>query len=168
MEDYMPRTKEVHSSDTKINQLPDVDLTKDRESDVIDIENVMPDKDHLDLLKFSEEPVKIRIEQSTDKNAATRFPVWVNGKGGEMFEQGKWRAVTWFPTGIAFTTKRKYVEVIARAKVNHIDYRATMESTDDMRDNVRRRTTAVNAFSVIEDKNPRGAAWLQSILQSNM
>ena len=81
----MPR-HEVHTDSVKIDQFDDLvgdSALKGRENIVIADKPL--NKDYLDELAFNEEPVTIRLEPSTDKNAATWFPIWVNGKGAEVF-----------------------------------------------------------------------------------
>lgn len=173
----MPRHA-LKSSDIKIEQKKDLPLTHggpfdpkvplpDRGGETIVAQKVL-DKDYADELAFNEEPVTIRLEPSTDKNAATRFPVWVNGKGGEIFQDGRWFEIAYFPIGVPFTTKRKYLAVIIGAKIDTVSTEVLNPEAENPANNVRRFTSAIHSFSVIEDKNPRGAAWASELLRRNM
>jgi len=162
-----PPTPEFHSSDVKIEQKPDIVATshKDRETDIIKADKHQFSKEYLDELAFNEEPVTIRLEPSTDKNASTRFPVWVNGKPGEIYQRGKWEEIGYFPTGTPFVTKRKYLAVIVGAKIDNITHHDEAIVDNNV---IRRFTSALHSFSVIEDKNPKGHEWLTRLLRANM
>ena len=159
--------RELHSSDIKIEQKPDIsDAPDEREEDVV-VAQQLPKKAYLDELAFNEEPVTIRLEPNTDKNAATAFPVWVNGKGGEIFQNGHWLEIGYFPVGRPFITKRKYLAVIVGAKVDTLHTEVREPDSETPNNVIQRFTSAVHSFSVIEDANPRGAAWLQELRRRN-
>lgn len=165
----MPR-RAVHSDDIKIEQKSDIvgdTALMDREPEVV-VAQQLPKKDYLDELAFNEEPVTIRLEPSTDKNAATRFPVWVNGKGGEVFQQGRWFEVGYFPVGVPFITKRKYLAVIIGAKIDTVHTEVKEPESEHPNNVIQRFTSPVHSFSVLEDKNPRGAAWITELRRRNM
>lgn len=158
----------LHTSDIKIEQKDDIsDRREDRAPEIVRAEQ-LPQKDYLDELAFNEEPVTIRLEPSAEKNAAAAVPFWVNGKGCEIFENGQWREIIYVPVGRVFTTKRKYVAVMAAAKYDTIStVHGEAGSSDVIENRINRFTSAVAAFSVIEDKNPRGAAWLSELRRRN-
>lgn len=165
----MPRTA-LHSDDIKIEQkddlVGDLDL-KERDGEVV-VAQQLPKKAYLDELAFNEEPVTIRLEPSADKNAATTFPAWVNGKGAEVLRDGKWIEIAYLPVGIPLTIKRKYLEVIVRAKIDTIHTEVREPESERPNNIVQRFTSAVHSFSVIEDRNPRGAAWLTELRRRNL
>ncbi len=167
----MPR-QELHTDSVKIDQFDDLvgdAALKDRENIVIADKPL--NKDYLDELAFNEEPVTIRLEPSTDKNAATWFPIWVNGKGAEVFINDKWVAFGYLPVAVPLVVKRKYVEVILRAKIDNVTTEVLETKTDaanDRENRVKRFTTAVHSFSILHDKNPLGNAWLNEIRRRNM
>lgn len=160
--------QELQSDDVKIDQRPMPDTKAERdEGHVILVDSDVIDKKYADELAFMEMPVKIRLHPSSDVNAIASFEVRVNGKGGEILVGGRWFERTWLPVGEEIIIKRKYLEVIARAKIDSIRT-PKMESLAEHPDNRPSRfTSAVNSFSVIEDKSPRGAAWLTDILRRN-
>jgi len=163
---------EIHTDDVKIQQFDDLvgdDALKNRENVVL--VDRLPNQDYLDELAFNEEPVTIRLEPSTDKNAASWFPIWVNGKGAEILINGKWVEYGHLPVGQVITIKRKYVEVILRAKIDTVTTEVVEtkdERSDNMENRVKRFTSALHSFSIIEDKNPLGVAWLREIRRRNM
>lgn len=163
----MARTATAHSDDYKIDQKSDLpgDL-KDRGPEVVTVDR-LPNQDYLDELAFNEEPVTIRLEPTAEKNAPSSFPVWVNGKGCEVFSNGRWFEMIYIPVGQIITTKRKYVEVIIRAKIDTV-HTEVREPESEMPNNVVRRfTSAVHSFSIIEDRSPKGVAWLTELRRRN-
>jgi len=167
-ESHTPRgpAREVHSDDIKIEQRRAVDPAN-YDGDIILAERVI-DKDYSDELAFMEEPVRIRLEPSSEKNAVAVFPVWVNGKGAEVLQNGRWIEVGWLPTGIEITIKRKVLEVIVRAKIDTVHTEIKNPDSEHPDNKVQRYTSAVHAFSILEDKNPRGVSWMQEIRRRNL
>lgn len=103
-------------------------------------------------LAFMEETLTIRIEPTSEKYAKQVVDVYVNG------------APEWIPVGKPYTVRRKFVEVLARAKQETIN--TVSGSTDDA--NPENRVTRFNAskypFSVLNDPSPKGAAWLTRLI----
>jgi len=166
-----PKEK-FHSDDVRIEQKPDiVVIPRDdghvvREPEVIEPgdASILDNKDYLDELAFMEQEVVIRLEKSTEKNSATVFPVWVNGKGCELKGQdGKWYEVTYIPVDLEVTTKRKYLEVIIRAKIDTVETDVVENPGTDPDNRVKRFTSAVHSFSIIHDPDPRGIAWVREL-----
>lgn len=159
--------KEIHSSDLPIEQKKSIsDDPSKYEGDIVVVDK-MPTTDQAKELAFMEEPVTVRLEPSAEKNAATTFPVWVNGKPAEVFQNGRWMELGYLPIGMPFTTKRKYLEVIVRAKIDKIDTEVKDKDSETPNNVIKRFTIAASAFSVLEDKNPRGASWLQELRRRN-
>lgn len=164
---------ELHTDNIKIDQLDDLIGNGRDNSDLVDREptiiqaHQLPKKEYLDELAFNEEPVTIRIEPSSDKNAALWHPIWVNGKGCEIWTGGKWREVIYIPVGQVLTTKRKYVEVLLRSKTDTVHTQVLETPGEDPRNAIRRFTSATVTFSIIEDKNSLGAAWVEEIRRRN-
>ena len=162
----MPR-QELHSDATKVDQarpLPPDATIGTRTSEIVHADADFAGKnDYNEDLKFGEEPITIRLEPNTDPNAPTSVPVWVNGKGAEMFLNGKWHEVAYLPVGRVFTTKRKYVAVLASAKIDKVSTDVQDPDSERPKNNTSRFTSAIQSFSVIEDPNPRGAAWLSEL-----
>jgi hypothetical protein len=100
---------------------------------------------------FMEEQVLVRVLPSSEQNAEKIVEVWNNGRP-QRFIRGEW-----------VIARRKYVEVLARAKPFSV---ATPEITDGNGD----RTTKIDLNHGLRypfemrDKNPIGNAWLNNIL----
>lgn len=163
----MPR-QELNSDSLPIEQLPPITDPSTYDGDVLVGERIdSGSKDYLDELAFNEEPVTIRIEPSSDKNAATAFPIWVNGQKAQVFQNGRWDEIGYLPVGRELIVKRKVLEVIIRAKINTIHTRVERPESDQPHNTEDRYTSAVHSFSIIEDRNPRGAAWVREIRRRN-
>lgn len=168
----MPR-QELHSEQLPpVQQMPDISGDpSDYEGDVIIVDRDLAKKmsaDYLAALAFMEEPVTIRLEPSGDENAAQWLSVWVNGKGAEVLLNKRWVEFKHLPIGEMLTTKRKYVEVIIKAKTNRITTPDMNQAAHVAENNrISRTTTPVNSFSIIEDRNPLGAAWATELRRRN-
>ena len=160
--------QELHSDTMAVDQPPpivgDANL---HDGYVVQAEKGLS-KDYLDELAFMEEPVTIRLEPSSDKNASTAFPVWVNGKPAEVHQNGRWDEIGWLPVGKVLIIKRKVLEVIIRAKVDTVHTQIINGDSDRPNNVVNRFTSPVHSFSIIEDRNPRGAAWVTEIRRRNL
>lgn len=160
--------QELHSENIRIQQNDDLvgDLS-DRKPDIVTGERIL-DTDYFDELAFNEEPVTIRIEPSPEKNAAAHFPIWVNGKGCEVLINDKWVEVVYLPVATVLTVKRKYVEVIMRAKIDTVQTDVIQDEGKDPVNKIKRFTSAVHSFSIVRDNNPLSAEWLSEIRRRNM
>lgn len=157
----------LHSDSVKIEQKPPIVDHKEYEGDVVLVDKPF-NKDYLDELAFQEEPVKIILNPSAEKNAPTAFPVWVNGKGAEVFQNGQWMEIGYLPVGRPLIIKRKYLEVIIRTKLDAVTTVHDDATVERPRNEIRRATSSVHSYSIIEDKNPKGAAWAQEMIRRNL
>jgi hypothetical protein len=160
--------QELHSDTLpKVEQMPPIVNPETYDGDVV-IGEKIGGADYLDELAFMENEVTIRLEPSSDKNAAGAFPVWCNGRGAEILVNGKWVECAYLPVGQVLTTKRKYLEIIVRAKIDtvHTEIRNMDSERPDNR--VQRFTSPVSSFSILEDRNPRGAHWVAEIRRRNL
>lgn len=159
--------REFHSDKLKIDQLPPI-VGEDRPVGEVILADETIRQEYLEELAFMEEPVTIRIEPGTDRFAANWVSVWVNGRGAEVLVDGKWREWKHLPTAEILTTKRKYLEVIIRAKLTTI---ATPDKDEQayvaVGNRILRPTTPSVSFSVLEDRNPRGTAWMTELRRRN-
>lgn len=157
--------KEVHTGDLEVGQRTSVNLDLPRESEsIIGIDENL-DQDDLAALAFMEEPITIVIQKSSEKFAPNVVDCWVNGRGAEIFDEGlgKWMVCGWLPVGKPVTTRRKYVEVLARAKPETIE--TEVRKYEDREDNIAHRNVSTKyPFSVLQDKNPKGYAWLTKVI----
>lgn len=155
--------REKNTEDMKVGQRDSVNLDLPRESeDIVSLETIA-EQDYIDELAFMEETVMIRINKSSEKFAPNVVDCWANGRGAEQFINGKWAVCGWLPVNTVVTTKRKYVEVLARSKQESIQTRV-VKHEDREENHADRFTNLKYPFSVISDKSPRGAEWLTRIL----
>jgi hypothetical protein len=160
--------QELHSDTLpKVEQMPPIVNPETYDGDVV-IGEKIGGADYLDELAFMEEPVTIRLEPSSDKNAAGAFPIWVNGKPAEVHQNGRWDEIGYLPVGRVLVVRRKVLEIIIRAKIDTVH--TQIQEMDSERPNnvVQRFTSPVHSFSIIEDRNPRGAAWVAELRRRNL
>lgn len=154
---------ELHTDDIDIVQKPIISSRDELLEEVVIAPEVLH-AEHLANLAFAEQPVKIRIERSGEKFAPRLIDVWVNGRGAEIIINGKWVETRVLPVGVPVWTKRKYVEVLARSKIDSINTRSGKVDDNSERNDIERSTSSRAPFSVIEDRDPRGAAWLTGLV----
>ena len=108
-------------------------------------------KGALEMEAFLNEPVTIVINPSQDPEDPKLVQVGVNGTS------------QFIPRGEPFTVKRKYVEVLARAK--RTDFGQTLdERLGERMNHLHAMHSLRYPFSVVRDANPNGGAWLVGIL----
>lgn len=171
----MPR-QELNSDTLPIEQRPPIsDDPSAYDGDIITGEPIAQvalgkgmSPEYLAMLAFNEEPVTIRLEPSSDQNAATSHPFWCNGKRAEVFQNGRWEEIGYLPTGRELIVKRKILEIIIRAKKDTVHTKVQNPDSDQPHNVVERFTNATHSFSIIEDRNPRGAAWVQELRRRNI
>ena len=170
--------KEIHTGDMHIEQrdtinLDEVESTLIRDGDSIVLAEAQTKAEAADYqaqLAFNEEPIEVRIERSSEKNAPRWVPCCVNGRGAEVFDTvGKrWQILGALPLGVPCITRRKYIEVLAMAKQDSVDTRPPttteiLNGTNEVNE-VEITTTAKYPFSVIRDNNPAGGEWLNKLM----
>ncbi len=159
--------KELHNDDFKIEQKPPIADPSKYDGDIV-IADKPVNNNWLDELAFNEEPLTIRIEPSAEKHAASAHPVWVNGKGAEVFQNGRWDEIGYLPVGRILIVKRKVVAILASAKFDRITHEVEDETAERPRNEVKRFTSSAVSFSVLEAANPKGRAWLTELIRRNM
>lgn len=161
-----PVRAEIHTDNMPIEQKSSLAGDgAEREPEIVRAEQPLK-SEYADALAFNEEPVTIRIEPSTEKNAAKHHYLAVNGKGCEVLINGQWFEMLYIPVGQVLTIKRKYLEVLARAKSDQVTTKHDDIGAEYIDNRVDRVTSAVCAFSVLKDTD-RGAAWLSEIRRRN-
>lgn len=169
--------KETDSRDIPVQQQRapiNLDLPREQE-EVEAIETVNADmlqeKEYLAELAFNEEPITIIIQKGPEKMAPRIVDCWVNGRGAEHFRNGKWHVCGWLPVNVPVITRRKYVEVLARAKADSVETEVVKHidgggSSNGREDNLAHRYTQTKfPFSVLNDPSgTKGMAWLTKIL----
>ncbi len=163
--------REKHTGDMLVGQKDDLDISLGQTLVHSEgLPNIGGDNDAQLMadLAFMEEPVTIRIEENSGSEfPETHVPVQVNGKSAEIWMNGGWVAIGWMPIGVPLTTKRKYVEVLARSKSDSINTQHDGADTERPRNTIQRRTRSKYPMSIIEDKNPRGAEWMTRIMMGH-
>ena len=118
--------------------------------------NMVDFNDKAAQLAFNEEPVTIHLHESTDPNAEPMVYCAVNGEGAQPGNP-------YLIRGRTYTLKRKFVGVLANART--VTYSQPYRDEGSERANMMRPHAAQRyPFSVIEDKNPKGVAWLKQLM----
>ena len=168
------RKKELESSDIKLTQKDPIVVPGLGEALIRGGESVGHDQPDFrrtrdEELIFNEEPVRILIHRGQEKTASkTTDYIAINGVAAEVYFKNGWVPIGYLPKGVAFTTKRKYLAVIAGAKVEQIGTTVIERDNEDPTNMIERTVTSPLPFVVIEDKNPRGAEWLQGVTQRGL
>lgn len=148
--------KELSTTDMQVGQesqivLPTGELIRPDEPEIM-----IPDGPTIDeyakQLAFNEELVTVMVHETAEENAAPLVDVYVNGIS------------QFFPRGEPVTCKRKFVEGLVRAKPTAISTDVRERNSENPQNVINRRSALRYPFSVIEDKNPNGGAWLRKVL----
>lgn len=108
--------------------------------------------DKVETELFMAEKIVVIVQDSSDQNDDDIVQTWVNGRV-QRFKRGEPNLV-----------RRCYVEALARSK------RTTYKQTLDERQGeqsfnmMRPHHSLAYPFTVLEDRNPKGQAWLRSVL----
>lgn len=105
-----------------------------------------------EMEKFMNEDVVILVHPSATDGAYEYAPLQVNGLNCPVLR------------GVNAVVKRKYVEVLARCRDTNYRQRLTDPSRLDALV-MEEKTVLAYPFAVVEDKNPRGRAWIEAILK---
>jgi hypothetical protein len=158
---------ELHSEQMeKVEQKPPVLDPSTYDGDVVIGERIA-NADYLADLAMMEEPVVIRLEPSAEKNAAGAQFFSVNGKWAEIFINGRWHEQGWLPVGQVLTIKRKVLEVILRSKTDSVHNKILDPESERPNNVIDRYTTPTTSLSILEDRNPKGAAWATECRRRN-
>lgn len=142
--------KEIDSRDQYLGRQDPIDPDETGDPSVEIIDGPLP-KTQIEIEAFMNEIVTVVVADTTDKNAARIVPVSVNGRTQN------------FIRGVPQRCRRCYVERLARAK--ETSYQQDLDPRAGERMNTLYPHAAQSyPFSVIEDPNPRGAAWLRKVL----
>lgn len=156
-----PRARQFFSTDVKIDQPRSVGNDGKRAPTIVQADpDILKNKEWLDRLAFMDEAVVIMIQRGGEKNASPLIPVWVNGQGAQLqLANGKWKSVTYLPTNVPITVKRKVVEVLLRSKRDDITTRIVEHQNDNPENKIDHSVTPQNGISLIHDPSPEGPAW---------
>ena len=137
-----------HVGKTNTRDLPAQGKARLESADLVVAEQPVS-KEKLDALKFNEDVLTILVHDTTNPADEPIVEVWNDGTP-QRFQRGKEQQV-----------KRKYVEVLARAKNTTYTQRKLPDNAGYQ--NIP-HTALRYPFSVVSDPNPRGAAWLKALL----
>lgn len=107
-------------------------------------------------LAFMEEPVTIHVHESTNPNDELYVFCGVNG---EYPIPGN----PWLKRGTDYTIKRKFVLNLLTAKTVSFT-QPYKDQAGDQANTMRRHAAVKYPFSVIQDPNPKGSAWLKQVM----
>ena len=161
--------KETLSADFPIDQKPSIELDDEspieREQTIVHARERALTDGTVEQMKFMEEPVEILIHPSREKNAPLVVDMWVNGKGAEFFTAGRWVEANCLPVNMPVITKRKYVEILAMSKMDTVTTDVGDATVERPHNRVVRQTSSTQAFSILNDRNPKGGEWLRTVMQ---
>lgn len=168
---FRKKKSELDIREIPINQqtplkMPPLHENVERASPIV-VPEVALTKSDFDELAFNEEPVKILIHRGDNSKFRCTDYVAINGTAGEILFKNGWVPVGYFPRGVSFYTKRKYVGVLARAKQDNIRTDVIERDNEDPENYIEKTTISALSFSVMEDKNPRGSEWLELLVREN-
>lgn len=109
---------------------------------------------HAQELAFNEEYVEVMVSESTDENAEQMIFTACNGIP-QYFKRGQVQRV-----------RRKYVAILASCKEHNMQTPEATARDGSRIINITRTSSLKYPFMVVSDPNPRGGAWLKSLLQS--
>lgn len=156
-----------NSADVKVDQNDPIE-DKTAATIVEADEKILRDKDYQDRLAMAEEPVKIIINPAGGDNPPMSYYASVNGIYAEVLSNDQWIQIRDIPVGVEVVTKRKYVENLLRAKTERPHTWHENATVPQPRNIIQRRTSSVANVQVLEDRNPRGAAWYADLTRRNM
>lgn len=164
----MPRgipNSKIEAAEQPIGQSPSLDIPVSadvrnlarpdliQESEIVVVPGAGLDNSYAAQLAFMEEQMEVMVHESSDQNAEPIVQVSCNGIN------------QFFPRGVPVTCRRKFVEILARAKIMSIKTETINTNTDVI--NRLNKTTALRyPFSIVSDPNPKGPSWLKSVLAS--
>jgi hypothetical protein len=108
-------------------------------------------KDYLAQLAFMEEEITVMVHESADENADNPVTVGNNGTFRQFF-RGQ-------PTRV----KRKFVDSLI-VKSGRVATPETQNGAGERTRVIRQTSAQKYPFSIMEDKNPKGAEWLRGRL----
>lgn len=155
----MARTREVEATDYINPELDGViEFEQIRRQGMVMIQpvtdrefNTLDEEGKTAYEAFMNERIVIRIHETTDKNEP---PYAFVGDNGDC---------VWIPRARPVRLPRKFVETLARSQVRAYHQQRDPNPNADEGMQTFRRVGASYPFSVIEDKNPRGRAWLARV-----
>ena len=140
-------TKGTDTRQLEVGQNADILADQGIDNVVVPVAGAL-DKDYADALAFMNEKVTIMIMETTNPNEPPIVEVGNNGK----FRR--------FQRGVPTVTERKFVDclIVKRTKITTPEY---LNPAGERSTAIRQHSAMKYPFSVMEDKNPKGAEWLR-------
>lgn len=143
--------KEKDSREFDVQETQDIDPS--RASTAAESQRIVPvagplNKAYLNELAFMEEELVVMVHESADPNSENPVTVGCNG----VFRQ--------FFRGVPMKAKRKFVEclIVKQGRVTTPEY---VNAGGERARAIRQTSAHKYPFSVVEDRNPKGAEWLK-------
>ena len=136
-EHIMPHTGHVHREDL---------------IDIVEVQDTPHWKNKAKMMAFMDEPVTVVIASDSNPDAEQIIDLGCNGLPQRLFRNE--------PTVI----KRKYVDVLARAKNEFITTPQITDASGNQTTKIVRTPGLKYPFRVLKDNNPDGPVWLERVL----
>lgn len=105
-------------------------------------------KEYLDALAFFEEEIEVMVMETADENAENPVTVGCNGQFLQFFR------------GHPTMAKRKFVDALI-VKTSRVNTPKVRNGAGEDAFAIRQSSAHKYPFSVIQDRNPKGAEWLR-------
>lgn len=152
-----------------VNVDPDDEWERPRETIEEEIIDAEPSMSQAERLAFMQEPVVVYIQPNlTTKHPEPYVPVWVNGKGAEVYSYAtkKWFSFGVLPVGVNVTTRRKYVEVLAAARAENVRTDTWKDTSGEAFNEIHREQAFHYGFTIVHDWNKEmGRKWFERVMQ---
>lgn len=145
-------SKTIEASEQPIGYTERTSDTSAAQPVLVQVAERMPDPEQAAMLAFMNEPVKVRIATSTDRNAEQVFELIVNGRS-EIFRRGETK-----------TVKRYYVDRLANCKVTTYTQQDVVNEQGVKQKLNIPHTALKYDFAIVEDSNPLGESWIKATL----
>ena len=140
------------------------------ESTIVESDPALQMTERQSLEAFLNDPVKILIHRSNEKNFAPKCTdlVAINGVPAEILSEKGWIRIGYLPRGKAIVVKRKVIEILAKARLEGFQTEVMQQNpNEDPINTINSSNTYTLPFSVLEDRNqPKGAEWLEKLMQA--
>jgi hypothetical protein len=163
----MAATPEIYTGDTappqrafseSAEQAPDIQIVEK-----------LPPQEYADRLAFAEQPVTGTITPASMQKAPRYVYCAIQGQGAEVWNEKTkgWMRMKFVPVNATLTMKRKYWEVLARARTDTAETRQVNMTPDPHTDGYEliTETAAAHPFSVKHDPaGAQGHEWLMRVM----
>lgn len=147
----------LDTENVKVGQNQTKEISGSGEAEVISDSGIeaVPAEDFnnlAELEKFMNDPIELMIYEPMEEGSPAIVMLKVNGISQYVIR------------GRTQTIKRKYVEVLARARKQHVTARGFKTANGDAKNTVNITSGLEYPFQVLNDPSPKGPSWLKGIL----